>query len=494
MSDETPADTDVVAPTGPEVRPGGSSRQDLRSDCIAIAAVMLVCLAFNWLHVSAYTKLSPLDELQHIDYLFRAADGEIVGRGDVVEDEAMREQGCRGIDWETPVLDCRPLGDYEVSEFQEGGQNTAYIHSPVYYYVTAWISKLANEVTPASNLVTAGRLLGPAWVFPAVVLMVVTMRRLRVGLLVRTAVPILAVTTPMVLHATATVNPDATALLGGALVICTPILLGRRRSRTGGRLADAAAGALAMALKPSNLVVLVAGAWMRSDMVVIDADTATGTETPTGTATATDDEPAATGQPARQASWSSKLMAVVVAVAPLAIGAVVASVIVLLIQSRSARADPDEIGMISRYVVDAFPWAQLSESMLTPGHFSSAGNGSNYLAGFLRSPLVVVCSGILAIGTLGLTVAGAFRRDSAGSVARATLIATVLGGPVLIVLNYVVQGIYVAIPSRYYMSLIPGAAIAAAAVASQWRPAARLTAAFTCVWVLGLGFALVAAN
>ncbi|HET6692862.1 MAG TPA: hypothetical protein VFG97_01045, partial [Pedococcus sp.] len=86
---------------------------------LAIVAVVLVAL-----QVHSYTRLSPIDELQHIDSLYKAPAAP--APGDRVGQEAMRQQDCRGVD--APGFEpgpCRPLGSFDPATYQEKGYNTA---------------------------------------------------------------------------------------------------------------------------------------------------------------------------------------------------------------------------------------------------------------------------------------------------------------------------------------------------------------------------------
>ncbi|HPU39580.1 MAG TPA: hypothetical protein PLS63_08405 [Microthrixaceae bacterium] len=479
-----------------------------RWDAVVIALIMVVVVAFNWLHVAAYKPLSPIDEFQHVDYLYKAGKGEMVGRGDLVGDEAMHEEACRGIDAVGPVLPCLPIGSYNASQFQEGGQNTAYIHSPVYYFGTAWVGKVVVKVTPIDNLMKAARLLGPMWVLPALLLMVPTMRLLGARVASRFAVSLLAVTVPMVLHATATVNPDATALLGGALILCPPILLGARWSGRAGRLLDGLAAAASMALKPSNLVVLIAGLWLRVDLTLgpARADEVIADE---GPVTDVGDEvhvnevvevdltssagPATVASSSPSVPKARRFRTVAAALVPLLIGAGIVSVVMLLVQSGLAHEDPKKIVMLNRFMIKGFPWTQFGESFLSTGSFTAGGSGTSYLAPFLRLPFIIVMSGLIALASLVTTGVAAIRRDRVAAMARSTLVATVLGAPALIIVNFVLQQIYVSIPARYFMSLIPGVAIVCAVVLGRTKLAERALWLVTAVWLGSLTFAFVAA-
>lgn len=481
-----------------------------RWDVAIVLGIMVVVVAFNWLHVAAYKPFSPVDEFQHVDYLYKAGKGQMVGRGDLVGDEAMHEEACRGIDAIGPVLPCLPIGSYNAGQFQEGGQNTAYIHSPVYYFGTAWVGKVVVKLTPIDNLMKAGRLLGPMWILPALLLMVPTMRRLGARVSSRFAVSLLAVTVPMVLHATSTVNPDATALLGGALILCPPILLGARWSGRAGRVLDGIAAAASMALKPSNLVVLIAGLWLRADLTLgparaadpeIDLSSGTdlgaeakaiegaGAEVIDGAGL---DAQQATADAAGQ-GWPRRLARTALALAPLLIGAGIVSVVMLVVQSGLAHEDPEKIVMLNRFMIKAFPWSQFSGSFISTGSFTAGGAESNYLAPFLRLPFIVVLSGLIALASLATTVVAAIGKDRVAAMARSVLVATVLGAPALILVNFVLQQIYVSIPTRYFMSLIPGVALVCAVVLGRTKLAERVLWVVTAVWLGSLTFAFVAA-
>src|SRR5580698_1788990 len=90
------------------------------------------------LHVRVYTKLSPIDELQHIDYMFRSPGLHPVIAGTQDSAPAMREEVCRGID---AVFTLSPCSSKKLvpSEFQDQGYDTAYIHPPTYYDIT-WVA------------------------------------------------------------------------------------------------------------------------------------------------------------------------------------------------------------------------------------------------------------------------------------------------------------------------------------------------------------------
>ena len=82
------------------------------------------------------TALSPLDELQHVDYLDQASRFDFVHNGERVGQLAMREQACRTVDSPGFVSPPCKAKDLKPVQFQEGGFNTASADPPTYYVLT----------------------------------------------------------------------------------------------------------------------------------------------------------------------------------------------------------------------------------------------------------------------------------------------------------------------------------------------------------------------
>ena len=63
---------------------------------LPVLAVLAVGLFLSVVQVFNYPRLSPVDELSHLDYMFRSPT--VLEQGDKVEQQAMRTQACRGVD------------------------------------------------------------------------------------------------------------------------------------------------------------------------------------------------------------------------------------------------------------------------------------------------------------------------------------------------------------------------------------------------------------
>lgn len=186
-----------------------------------IVALFLVAAVVVCLHVRAYTKLSPIDEMQHFDYAEKVSRGELVRGGDFVGEAAMREESCRRIDaaFEPPPCDTPVL---RPESFQEAGYATTWGQMPVYYLVTGLLGRGLAAVTGMSSILSGMRLIGALWLGVGLSLLWLVMQELNIAWTARLPVIALTATTPVVLHASATINPDAMLFpLGGALLLLT---------------------------------------------------------------------------------------------------------------------------------------------------------------------------------------------------------------------------------------------------------------------------------
>jgi len=180
--------------------------------------LLVVSLLLVGLHVRSYESLSPIDELQHIDYVIRAGDFDIPVRNDRVGQEALAEAACRSVDAPGYVGPACGLATYDPNDFQENGFNTAVSQFPPYYVTTGVGARLLTAVGLFESKVTAARMLGAVWL--AAALSVTWYLMACLGLRRRSRAPVIALllVTPLtIFHAGATVNADVSLMLTGAL-------------------------------------------------------------------------------------------------------------------------------------------------------------------------------------------------------------------------------------------------------------------------------------
>ena len=185
--------------------------------------MLVVVIGIAALQVRDHPSFSPVDELQHFDYALKAPSAG-VRIGEQYGAEAMRTVACRGIDWPgweagTPKLPTcgDPLPDPTLSN--TNGYNTAYLHSPVYYSATALVGETVLRLPGEMSPLTAYRLVGALWLAAGLSLVWVALGLVHVDVWSRAAVVGLLGVSPVVVHGSAFLNPDATALLGGGLVL-----------------------------------------------------------------------------------------------------------------------------------------------------------------------------------------------------------------------------------------------------------------------------------
>jgi len=219
-----------------------------------VVGLLFLAAAIVSLHVDAHPVLSQFDETLHVDYLYKAARGDVVQRGEYIGQRAAHEAACRGIDWPEFVPPPCGVRPYNVVALLNLGYNTADVHPPTYYFLTAWLS--APFTATGASLVTIGRLVGMLWLGSGLVLTWIAGRRIKIGAWPLAAALVLIATTPSVIHASSIVSPDATSLFGGALVLIATVSWEQRTWPTWALLAS---GFLAGMLRSTNLLAVLAG-------------------------------------------------------------------------------------------------------------------------------------------------------------------------------------------------------------------------------------------
>jgi hypothetical protein len=411
---------DILEPQSPAGRRVGSSRRWL-----AVGLASLVVLGggtmLAWAHDRLHVTLSPYDEGQHIDYVDRMLDFEMLRQGDLLGQEALHAWACRGAPGLVePPCDPNPV---DPRRYAWGGVNTAHIHPPTYYFLTSLPARL--YLLAGAEVTAAGRLVGGLWLGGSLLLLWVALGTVGVGNVQRVIVLALVGTSPVVLHSSLTVNPDGTGLLAGSLMILATVGWERRRIPTGGL---ALAAALVVALKLTNVLAVVA-----SLLYLVLRSRAPVEARP---------EDAEEPRP-RHA----------VAAVGLTIGAAASAATWLVVHALLARnnTDPQEV----LFQVDSLQVGKvLSQlwALVTPIDVQ-------YVPPFLDSPMVLAVSTLIQLVLVGSVIAIALhvrRIGRAEAFGLGGAVVMLAGGIMLVLGNYVLNSqIFVPIPARYGLSLVP---------------------------------------
>ncbi len=443
VSEPTAAAVDDVA-GGAGGRRDGHRRPPRAVRAAVLLVLVLVACGINLGHVWRYDEVSPIDEAQHLDSLIRIPRGDLIGSGERMGQETLRIETCHRIDspFDAAVPPCEPgAPPLDVTTFQEEGYNTAYIHPPTYYFVDGVLARVVDAVLPGDHdLLTTGRLAGLIWVVGGVVFLWLLLDELDAGLVARSALILLAVTAPTVLHGSATVNPDATALMTGAAVLWAALRWERERV---GAWLPLALTALAAATKVTNLM----GVAVVLLYLVLRAVSRSGlTDEPRWwtwrVARAHLLAPGGTGR--RLLAMVAGMLGVVVTV----------SFAWFIGQKLLEVAPPSTVPMVYRYQFDRFPFTDIATSW----HQTISPFVERYVAPFLRTRTVLTTAAVVDLLLVAGPVAGtilAGRRTRERTLGVAALVVLPLVGPVLALFNAVVQGLFVVVPSRYGLSIVP---------------------------------------
>jgi hypothetical protein len=436
------------------------------STLIAILVLVAGSVLLNVAHVRFYSELSPVDELQHIDYLYRAP--ELIRSGDKVQQDAMHEEACRGIaNW--PVPACSDTVRYDPKDFQELGTNTAAIYTPLYYTITKLVAMPLKWMFGLASLVTAARLVGGLWLAAGLVVTFLVARRFGAHPAPTVAVLLAAAATPNVLLPAATITPDAAALLVGASLVWSVLWWEESPRRRWWFVA--LLSLVAVAFKALNIIVVVLVALFLVVRYFQHRFWPTTIDT-------------YDGEPRRRRSAEPTLPQTLACIAAMSVVAIAGAVGFVLFSQANAIASSDGVSMAARISANAFPLegflshiGVFLQVFYAPGWFVTVP---------LIGPLVQQVVGLFAFAG---TFAAAFLVDrvprAARSLAGSLLVVGVVGAPMIIAFSYISSGMYVPIPGRYALTLVP-AALAVSCAAVQ-----RRSARVICVVVGGFFYLIV---
>jgi len=437
-------------------------------------------------YAHTYTHLSPFDELVHVDYMVKAQHGELVNGGELIGQTAMREQACRGHDIESMSFPPCRTKVFDPTKFPEKGYNTAFPDPPVYYWVTAPLASVVDELPGVDSVVTAGRAVGVLWLGGGLALTFLLCLRLGANRVAAFGVTLAVAATPVVAHSTATITSDAPQLMAGAGLCLAALAVTRRRLSLWWLVLGTglAAGVKATSLVIVGLVVVFlllelvrgrGGAARTGSPSVADGDE-NGDED--GLA-----EDAAGDAPAGRMTPAQVLRAV--AAVAVATGVVFAGW--AAVGAATSMSAVDQIPMREAYRVDTLTWPNIAVNILPLLSPVQQGYQPAFMAGITIALLMAAFNLLLVAGVIGAAWGG-WVRTEVGRLGIATVAAMVLSGPALVVVIYLGSHSYIPIPFRYGLGLVPPAVACLAVLASR-RPAGGVALA-----LLGAGTLLALLN
>ena len=420
-----------------------------------LLGVVLLGVLMVVLFIRNYGPLSPLDEMEHIDYVHHLLDGDMVELGDTLDPATERAVACRGIDLPYQPPPCG--GPYSTTDFPNAGYNTAYIHAPLYYGVTAAWFWVGQHVELPGDDVSLMRSSGILWTVVTLTLMWGMLSALQLSRLQRLAGCLLALASPTVVLALGTVTNDATALAVGAAVTWAVVRWNQGRAPLWCVVVVCALGVL---LKATNIGVVglaiayvAIRAWQRQRAAA----------------------------PGSQAGVKRVLWPVAAVVG----GTAAVTVAWVLYQAAGARISSAELPQNATFVVGVFSPSWVFEELSTFFMPLAPAFPAPLRGGLIASVGRLVSVAVAVLFVLG--VAARHRRDDIGALAGAAATALLGLGPLLVVVNWVTSGLHFDIPVRYGLSLVP-AVIAVGVSAARGSRQQWALVCFTgvcCLTVLG---------
>ena len=418
---------------------------------LLLTIIIIIGSAFSLvaLHIGAYRVLSPFDEAAHIDYLIRVLDGDIVRRGQLMSQDAFRVASCRGSEYEDLRLPPCGLERYDPEQFPDRGFNYLHEHIPTFYFITAVPVRLL-AVVGIEDVVEAGRWSSGLWFALGLAAFWAAGRRLELSRTPIAIAMVLLATTPNIVHASSTVNDDATAVLAGSAIVLA-VLWWERRGR--GLAVLALVAAVVISLKPTHVLAVGAGGLLLLGRAIAAREAVTSEETPRGTRST---------RSALDNLWASLALIG---------GAVLLMAVWLPIHEALAVSDVDP--QAERFRTDTIALGDVVAqvgALLTPVLGPPLGP-------FTDSVGIGQAMGLLHLLVVAATFGAAFHApqiDGPRAVGLAGALTLLVGGTGLTLVNFYLRGnIFIPLlPSRYAFSVLPflflGVAAALSRLSVRW--------------------------
>jgi len=185
---------------------------------VVSCALLLIAIGLVSLVVHRASPLSPFDEATHADYAYQISHGHVPAKGSAIAPEILKQWSCHGRYGGSSLPPCGVSA--VATQYPELGQNYNFGHPPLYYAITGVIARVADAALPGtSHFITLARLVGALWLFAAMFVLYVALRRFRASWQLSAAAAILLVLSPQVLLASTTVTNDGAAALSGSLAL-----------------------------------------------------------------------------------------------------------------------------------------------------------------------------------------------------------------------------------------------------------------------------------
>lgn len=436
-------------------------------DLAVLVGVLVLVVGILALQVRDHPQLSLIDELQHFDYTLKSPSAG-VRIGELYGTEAMKVVACRGIDvhgWEAGTPNLPVCGDSHPDPGLSPGHgiNSAYQHSPLYYTLTSLLGEMVLLLPGVESPLVAYRLVGAVWLASGLALIWYALGLVGIGTVGRASVVGLLGVSPVVVHASAFVNPDAVALLGGGLLL---LALLKWESGRWPWWSVAVASAVAVCLKLTNafavgvvLIYLALRIWQQWDTRRLPK--------------------------AKSARRERLLVASVSAVVTLAL-----VFFWRFWQDNRGLSEEKDLPIFTDLRFDSFQWTLLDDQLravVTPFR-------DQWVPDVLPRNLLVPLAGVSDVGLLVLL--GAALALAAARSAHRALVGGVFGamvgtGVVAMISFHISLGLHAVTPGRYGLAVLPFAAVAIAPVLRRHVLARVLIGALACITAVAMFYGVL---
>ncbi|MBR7836242.1 glycosyltransferase family 39 protein [Actinospica durhamensis] len=209
--------TEQPEPPSPDAHGGRTiAGEPLRRFLLVALGLAAVAMTMVFIAVARAPQLSITDEGPHADYAYRASTLQMPAKGTLIAPEIRYEWYCHDLSGTTGKSDCTGY----TSSFKAGQQDYTFDDPPLYYTTTGLLARAISVVVPGSHhFITIGRAIGAIWLFLAMMVFYLALRRFRAAWQYAAAGAVFLPLVPGVLASCTQITSDAPAALCGAAAL-----------------------------------------------------------------------------------------------------------------------------------------------------------------------------------------------------------------------------------------------------------------------------------
>lgn len=199
----------------------------VRTVLLALIFTALSALV-GYRYILEHSAISPQDEYVYIDAVDKAMHGEVTRQYSETDEYARSLVTCVGIEIYGPQGPACGDTSAPSEDYPFKGYSTASVHSPLYFFITAFLTKILLFLAPGKQMYLLAKFTGTLWLGLGLTATWRLARYLGGSRLITASVTALMLASPAIRWANFYITPDSFSLLAGSFIFLSALKMVRK--------------------------------------------------------------------------------------------------------------------------------------------------------------------------------------------------------------------------------------------------------------------------